>query len=522
MLALSPLDKLMPRGYVRQMLCFPSTHTEIAHTLKAGLAGVVADIPYLLAGIITSEDRKHVSLGESYQSLEDLYSEEDFSDTIDYAAIKHQHFPPSAFTIPGIIPPDTQPPFPNPAPVFRARLSLVKGGFILCIAVHHCTTDITGFGALLKVWASHCRVGTSTAAGFNPTWLDRSSLLERSNASHRPVPPSVPRLLHVKGPDELARLASSVSPPSDLTTGIFFFPQKVLRALKHAVNNYMISRDAEGWVSSGDILTALLWSAIVAAESNSTNNHKDSNTIGFPVNFHSQLNPPLPPDYLGAAFIMTTATASRGDLISLSSFTGALNNGEPLDSALISKLADIAYIIRASLHSIDEESVRDVLVYLDTAPKDHPLITLGPRHDGVSIVSWADQSIYGLDWGDIVVTCDAVRLPKLAYKRYPIVLPRIPANNAGDEEGLEVIVSFDRQELGVDLNLIVLLMNQGLSAQQALDKISGMFNDCYKRYYVALADMPIWGEINRSSSPPVRRSVSQCSPGESVLELQDG
>ncbi|KAI1206485.1 transferase family-domain-containing protein [Annulohypoxylon truncatum] len=444
MTALSPLDKLMPRGYVRQMLCFPSTSAEVSHTLKTGLARVLADVPYLLAGIITSEDRKHVSLSECYQTLEDLYSEQDISDAIDYVVIKQHHFPPSSFAGPGIIPTDTQPPFPNPTPVFRTKLSLVKGGLILCVAVHHCTTDITGFGALLKLWASHCRTGASAAAGFDPAWLNRKALLERPDTSNRPTPASIPELLHVKGPDELTKIAALASQPSDPTTGVFFFPQKTLQALKHAVNKHIASWGNGGWVSSSDILTALLWSAVLSAESDPMSDRKGSNTIGFPVNFRSRFNPPLPPDYLGTAFIMTTATASRDDLISLSFHAGSSNDDEPLDSASISKLADIASIIRASLHSIDEERVRNVLLYLDGASGDHPPITLGPRHDGVSIVSWADQNIYGLDWGDIVGTCDAVRLPKLMYKRYPIVLPRVPANPAGDE-GLEVIVSFDRQ-----------------------------------------------------------------------------
>lgn len=445
MTTLSALDKLMPRGYVRQMFCFPSTHAQAAHVLKAGLAGLITDVPYLLAGVVTSQDRKHVSLGESHQNLEDLYSEQDLSDTVNYAVIKQQHFPPSAFTAPGIIPPDTQPPFSNPAPVFRARLSLVKGGFILCVAIHHCTTDITGFGVLLKIWASHCRIGASSAIGFSPTWLDREALFKRPDSTNTQTLSSIPELLHVKTPDELAKLAALAPQSRDLTTGIFFFPQESLQALKRAVNQHIASQDAGRWVSSGDILTAILWSAIISAESDSSNDEDGNNTIGFPVNFRSRFNPPLPADYLGAAFIMTTATASRRDLISLSSYMDSTDGAEPLDPASVSKLAGIASTIRASVQRVDEESVRNALVYLDAASDSRPPITLGPRHDGISIVSWADQDIYRLDWGDVVGTCDAVRLPKLMYKRYPIVLPRISANSNGDGEGLEVIVSFDRQ-----------------------------------------------------------------------------
>ncbi|KAI4861017.1 hypothetical protein F4820DRAFT_83421 [Hypoxylon rubiginosum] len=444
MAALSPLDKLMPRGYVRQMFCFPSTHPDVPRVLKAGLAGAVSDIPYLLSGITTREDQKRISLGEPYQTLEDIYSEGDLSDVADYAAMKQGNFPPSAFTAPGMIPPNTQPPFPSPAPVFRTRLSLVKGGFVLCVAVHHCTTDITGFGALLKIWAAHCRTGASAAAGFDPTWLDRKALLEQPGTSTRSAPASIPELLYVRGPDDFTRIAGASVRPNDPTTCIFLFPQKNLRVLKDAVNGHIVSQGAAAWVSTGDILTALLWSAILAAELDPASGVEGENTIGVPVNFRSRLSPPLPPDYLGAAFAMTSATNSRSDLVSFATEASPPSDGAPLDPASISRLARIASTVRSSLRRIDEESVRDVLLYLDAAPDDHPPITLGPRHDGISIVSWADQSMYELDWGEVVGWCDAVRLPKLMNKRYPIVLPRVPAGVNDSEGGLEVIVSFDR------------------------------------------------------------------------------
>ncbi|KAI1386733.1 transferase family-domain-containing protein [Hypoxylon trugodes] len=439
MSTLSPLDRLMPRGYVRQMFCFPSTHADVSHILKTSLAGVVADVPYLLSEIIISDDHRHISLSKPYQSLKDLFSEQDISNAVDYATLKQQHFPPSAFTVPGIIPPDTQPPFPNPAPVFRARLALVNRGFILCVAVHHCTTDITGFGALLKIWASYSRTSASTI-GFGPDWLDRKALLEQFHASDQRAPASIPELLHVQ--ENIVKPIGSSFHSPNWTTGIFFFPQKTLQSLKQAINQYIASQDAEGWVSLGDILTVLLWSAILVAESDPNTDIKGTSTIGFPVNFRSRLNPPLSPNYLGSAFVMAVATCLREDLIFAKN--ASLPSGDmTLDSASISALAKIATTIRTSLHQVDGERVRDVLLYLDAAPDNHPPITLGPPHDGISIVSWADQGAYELDWGSIIGKCDAIRLPKLMNKRYPIVLPRVPATADGDG-GLEVIVCFDR------------------------------------------------------------------------------
>ncbi len=46
----------------------------------------------------------------------------------------------------------------------------------------------------------------------------------------------------------------------------------------------------------------------------------------------------------------------------------------------------------------------------------------------------------------------------------------------------------------MDHNLISLLIEQGLSTQQAVNRISTMLDDCYKRWYRALANMPVWGE----------------------------
>ncbi|KAF3809982.1 Presilphiperfolan-8-beta-ol synthase [Colletotrichum gloeosporioides] len=49
-------------------------------------------------------------------------------------------------------------------------------------------------------------------------------------------------------------------------------------------------------------------------------------------------------------------------------------------------------------------------------------------------------------------------------------------------------------EQGVDHNLISLLKAQGYSTQAAVDKIGDMIDECYKRWYGAMARMPLWGE----------------------------
>ncbi|CAJ2505088.1 Uu.00g124820.m01.CDS01 [Anthostomella pinea] len=410
--ALSPFDRLMPRVYVRQILCFPSTDPNALRALKDGLAGV---------------------------ALDDLFTGNNLSSHIEYAQLKADNFPPAALMASGIVPADTQPPYPDPAPVFRARLSLVKGGFLLCIALHHSTTDITGFDTLLKIWASNCRAGSFRPVGFDPSWMDRRVLLEPHNTTRTP-PHNIPGLLHIQTPAEASRRVTTRSSSEEWQTAIFYFPQRGLRDLKRKVNELLVSDGTAGWVSTWDALTTLLWGAVLGAELNdhdhnptTTHLSKATSTIGFPVDFRSKLHPPLPQGYLGAAFAMTSATALRDDIISLSNDAG---------SSSVPAVARVATAIRASLNRVNDASVRDTLAYLNHNP-DQPSIILGPPHDGISIVSWADQSVYELDWGVAVGRCDAVRLPKLPNKRYPIVLPRVP--DVGDDGGgLEVIICLEK------------------------------------------------------------------------------
>ncbi|KAI1633515.1 hypothetical protein F4809DRAFT_666841 [Biscogniauxia mediterranea] len=392
---ISPLEKLMPRAYVRQIYCFPSASPAAIDVLRQGLAGTVSDVPYLLSGITTTgPGQMDVSLSEPYQHVEDLFSCHDLSSALDYAALRAGHFPPAALAIPGLFPPDVdRRPHPNPAPVFRARACPVRGGgLLLCVAVHHATTDITGFGALLRIWASHCRTGSSRAAGFEPSWLDRRALLLRPlDDDDDAAPPPFPPFLRALEPGETSRSrAGAPARPADYRTGIFFFAQEGLDALKRGANAHLSSSSSSSsaWVSTADVLSALLWSALAGASA----------------------SPP------------------------------------------VAALSAVAAAVRRAVAGVDAAGVRAhlaYLAYLDKAHSSPPVVILGAGHHGrgMSVVSWAGQGAREVDWGGALGgRCEAVRLPRMAHRRCPIVLPRVPAG-AGDGEGagLEVLVCFEEE-----------------------------------------------------------------------------
>ncbi|ORY58190.1 transferase family-domain-containing protein [Pseudomassariella vexata] len=438
---LSPLDWLMPNTYIRQILCFPSTHPDIPRILQNALPGLVADVQYLLSGVVRNgSPTGSVSLSDAYQTPDDLLSWQDLSSSLDYPTLKRANFSPGALTSAEILPQDTQPPLSNPAPVFRAQLSLIREGFLLCVAVHHRTTDVTGFGALFKMWASHCRTGGSEPVGFDGKWLDRRALFDLESVVGETPSGTLPNLL---SPRELAvkvsKLEDANRSPVEFKTSIFFFPDATLKELKGAVNRHITTLETQTdvtWVSSSDVLTAILWSAIIRAETPPPGTYSpgDTSTIGVPVNFCSRYNPPLPKDYVGAAFFMTSATASWDDLISLSNPTTSSQtpNAVLLDHKSLCKLSTIAIAVRAALGRVHEKAVQNALSYV-ASQSDISSIKLGPPHDGVSLVSWADEGVYDLQWGTGVGRCEAVRIPAWRGRRYPVVLPRVPGTEASEE-----------------------------------------------------------------------------------------
>ncbi|KAI0198524.1 hypothetical protein F4808DRAFT_435480 [Astrocystis sublimbata] len=469
---LSSLEAFMPQAYVRQIYCFPSSSPSAIGRLSQGLGGLARDVPYILSRVVrnTSQTISAVALSAECRSIDDIFSWHDLSDAIDYAALRKGNFSPGAFLAQGIVPPDTLPPFPVSPAVFSARATLVKGGLILCVAVYHAVTDITGFDALLKICAAHCRDGSSQGIGFDSSWIDRSPLFHTSDSSYNSTDlASMPDLLHIRSQEELA-LRSQASRGAETgqknyQTAILYFPSQHLRELKDAVTAHIASQEVGSWVSTGDILSSLLWSAILDAENEATLGDKTTqqivigdstrvSTLSFPVQFRSLFRPPLPQDFLGAAFVMTNAKVLHNHICRISHLgaksqlaqeTQTQTGARALASAAdIPALAKVALAIRKSTRAIDDATVREVLAYLElhsgTASAKGPLILGPPRLEaggsGTSVVSWADQSIYELDWGIGIGLCEAVRVPKMEYRRDPIVLPRVPG-------GMEVIVSYE-------------------------------------------------------------------------------
>lgn len=419
---LSPLEWIMPRSYISQILCFPSSNPRISEVLRDGLAGTLKDVPYLASRIVARAHPKgSVALSSPCDSLSDLFRVNTYTD-VDYEALKSGAFRPSAFDDRNWFSADVGPGNTSPSPVFRAVLTLVKGGCLLAVSLHHQTADITAYGSLLKIWASHCRTGSSKDIGFDQSWLDRTAIVRSSHNTSV----DAPLLLH----KEESLPSSQPSKPAKLETQYLKFSGEYLKGLKAEVNRHL--PDGTAWISTSDVLTALLWGYIIHSEFSDDNNTAASDRLLMrtAVNSRSRYDPPLPKDYLGSSFGVTLVTAKKADLVAI--------GGSTEQKIFTPEIANVAAAVRQSINVINEQAMNRVINHL-AAQDDVSSLKLCEQAADVSIVSWADEGVYELDWGAELGHCEAARLSSLKGKRYPVVFPRLPN---GD---LEVLVTFDEE-----------------------------------------------------------------------------
>ncbi|EHK49615.1 hypothetical protein TRIATDRAFT_315143 [Trichoderma atroviride IMI 206040] len=418
---LSPLEWIMPCSYISQILCFSSSNPRISDVLRNGLAGTLKDIPYLASRIVARAHPKgSVALSSPCDSLSDLFRVNTYAD-VDYDALKSGAFRPSLFDDRSWFSADLGP-GTSPSPVFRAVLTLVKGGCLLAVSLHHQTADVTAYGSLLKIWASHCRTGSSEDIGFDQGWLDRTAIVRSSHNA----PADTPLLLH----REESAPSSQPPKPAKLETQYLKFSGEYLKRLKAGVNRHL--PDGTAWVSTSDVLTALLWGYIIHSEfADDDNTTADGKLfMRIAVNSRSRYDPPLPKEYLGSSFGVTLVTAKKADLVAIGSSTE--------QKTFTSEIANVAAAVRQSINVINEQAMNRIVNHL-AAQDDVSSLKLCEQAADVSIVSWADEGVYELDWGAELGHCEAVRLSSLKGKRYPVVFPRLPN---GD---LEVLVTFDEE-----------------------------------------------------------------------------
>lgn len=442
---LSPLDQIMPRLYVRLILCLqPQGSLEedramIFSALEKGLENTLAEIPYL-GGVVSGDDDHSgkVRITPGAGVLLHLNNLEDNND-MSYQTLKDSHFSHSSLdtessnvkALAEILSPESNP------PVMVARVNIVKGGLILAIGIHHSVMDAAGFATVLKTWAGHTKTSflSPGASGdeaakpnlLPPNSLDRNPLIKASMAAG--VDPQVKIKDHPQyklqptPPIQKDTKDAPTTPPTftlpPMTLTVFYFAVSKLAALK------LSASPSSSFISTNDALCALLWSSITRArtlpENTAEGRETPSSRLGFAVDGRRRLSTPLPPSYLGNVNIYAS---TRLPVSTLS------KNAE---------LKSIASAIRSAITEIDNDRIQDAIALINSIPNVTDLKPafnsfLGPD---LAITSWRDMELVGLDWGAGIGKVEAVRLPNVAFDGLCVVLPALA------DGGLEVAVGLE-------------------------------------------------------------------------------
>ncbi|KAK3685828.1 transferase family-domain-containing protein [Podospora appendiculata] len=460
---LSPLDQLVPRGYFGETLCFPCTDDRFYELLRNGLRGATRSLPYLSS--LVTRTSAGVAMGKlrlsepGEDSLDDMLVYHEVLDEghITYEALREASFPIGALNR-DIFYPNLPPHGVYPAPVVRARVTRIRGGYVLAVLLNHSVFDGTSLNDVLDLWASSCHLTTEPDRDeFNhivihPSRLDRRAILGGPAAVNDKYI-AKPSDIYLEVSDKECKPRSSlhsepVTVPVDLSTTLYKIPSIKLARLKMQINNLTTRLDlGVDFVSTNDVLCALIWSAATFAKTPDPSTprltkcfgvrrmrHDDTWTTGIAVNVRSRLDPALPPDWLGNALGVAWVNIPGH---TLRSADGSIES--------LAKIARVAAAIRKGITEVDDKKFKNLVHYVD-GHDDFCRLRWRPvdKMFDFYITSWAGQSsMYSKEWGAGAVEnakCEAIRCLMLVLPSIACILPpreRLAAST-GEHTGNDV------------------------------------------------------------------------------------
>ncbi|KAL9593883.1 MAG: hypothetical protein Q9219_007334 [cf. Caloplaca sp. 3 TL-2023] len=436
--ALTPLDNIMPRVYIRVILAF--SHLDLrpdeerAHirlALHRGLEETIKRIP-LLAGNVSSAANGTGNLCVMPGKGVEFYTK-DLSDNSgwSYRDLEREKFPLGRMDGSVLSPIDFFSSDAEPA-VTLAQANFLDHGVLLTLCVHHAVMDISGVATVLRVWAKQTRMISTTgqSLGNNETdrsmdFLDRTRLLELSNPQSTADPIKLPQYRLVAPPPWSSENQSPPAPPlPPMVAKIFHFPMLSITRLKEASQP---PQPTGNFISTNDAISAFLWRSITLARFSKCSPEKTPriSALGFAVDGRSRLEPPLPKDYLGNVNIYAYSS------LPVSTMFADLNTAIP----------QIAAKVRTSVTETTDTRIRDIVAFIKSVPRVTDIIPgfdsfLGPD---VAITNWSGTGLGDLQWGTLGQV-QAVRLPKASFDGLCIVLPRC-------NEGLDVVLGLEEETM---------------------------------------------------------------------------
>jgi hypothetical protein len=358
-------------------------------------------------------------------------------------------------------------------PVLAANYTLLDGGVVIGLCIHHGVMDGAGIAEFIRFWANCTRCGNVSGMPApdpdEPLHRDRLLQLATCRAPDGKAEPDREnetrprkrsfRKLFTRHPeftlqsDLTATAGLPLPPPSPMGwSKMFAFDVSKLDAIKTSLQ-YETSEQ----ITTNTILSALVWSCIthVRATRREGGLGALSSKLGFTINGRTRLprggaltdSPFLGNVVLYGLSEMTVVELERVGLachaVADSGFSdlGMANRDSPL--------APVAREISNAINRVTQEHIAEVVDLVDQAPDARDI---GPGWNSfhaadIILTSWANMGLYQSDFGAGVGKPKFVRVPEIETDGFVIVLPRKRTSAEGGVESTEVVVAMHPEDI---------------------------------------------------------------------------
>jgi hypothetical protein len=428
----SSVDALSIPLYLRCQLVFKlSKPLTVVPLLESGVKRLIQALPFLSGEFTTvpaSDDGKEIllvrpapnfELGRIFKIERHGTSLQDVFDQMDEPSGQGGDLPHEPYM--------PYPRFPDPSrpqPIVGFQVNVHRDGVILSVATHHCAFDATGMGSIVRNLAACCRhePDLTTSPGEEAKARKVLSQIRETPFDPKMFPEYRPLdslLSYYKG----ARSALQ-SRQTTIVNRCFTIAADKINALKKRCNGlipemkkkYGLStqNDTESaWVSSNDVVAALLWACINRARYPELRERSlqqlppdllnATSSLGLPVNIRSRMSPPLPKSSLGNAVCLLRekvplhlfALPGHDNVANMKAsahFPSDYSEGDEWAMAF----CRVAYGLRAKLNTIDYDYICDYISYVQKSPC-HLSVTLDTEN--LYLSNWREIGVYDADFG---------------------------------------------------------------------------------------------------------------------------
>ncbi|KAI1372098.1 hypothetical protein F4677DRAFT_433460 [Hypoxylon crocopeplum] len=349
--ALTPLDHLHKPNYLNLSYYFPLrpdvAPREVFQDLARGLRKTFYKVPWLGGKIYNQapgtsnwrpgqRELRYLPVSEDGPLPHQLLYEE-LDSELTYADLKEEGFPSDAFEEEELLAVPVEGDLVAGCDVVVAKANFIPGGCILCMSTNHAAVDGTGMVIAMKLWADNTRSLYDPDFALDdlpPESSDRSLIdrLWREESAGR-VPADADDW--TRGLVGVRQVSSAEAVVAEAAAKERNNPAKTPSGRKPTNRTFYISAAAQAALrkecdaavganvlSSGDIVTALMWRGLVRARARaaaaSGTALSETSVLESAINGRNDFSQAIPPDYLGNITFYNQAELPLSDVVDTS------------------------------------------------------------------------------------------------------------------------------------------------------------------------------------------------------------